>query len=1024
MKAVERASRALPARPPAARAIDHLLRPALFLALFLALLAAFVPPAAQAQGQARVPAALAPDDCTIRATGDDPAPRHARPHDPWIFRGTDIPVDSEWLMGELPNGLRYAVRQNGVPPCQIALRVRIDAGSLHEEDHERGYAHLIEHLTFRQSRDFGPGEAIVHFQRLGAALGADTNAMTTPTQTVFKLDLPNADRAKLIEGVRGFAGMIREPALSAANIAADLPIVLAERRDMAGPARRISDATQAVFFAGQRLADRAPIGTLEALQAASPQSVRAFHDRWYRPENTVVVLVGAAEPHLLAALIEREFGDWAGKGPPVPAPDFGAPQAPAASDIAGEGGAGEGGAGEGGMDVPVGQVDVIVEPGQPRTLTFAVMRPFVQVVDNIEYNRGVLLDSLALSILNLRLESRAREGASFLFAQAQRDKISRSVDGTYVTLAPLTPDWRAALADVRGLIADALANPPSQAEIDRAASGFELAFVDMVEQARIQAGARLADDIVTAVDIREAVAAPQTFLDVFRSARDRLTPDVLLHHTRRMFDGVVVRAILLSPEAGDARPDQLFAALSKPVAADGAARLDAGMIDFARLPVLGDPGAVSSRGPLAAIPDAEVVVFDNGARALLFARDNEPGRVTVRVRFGAGWRGFAPDEAVYARLGQMALVNSGLGPLDQNDLDRLAAGRKLSFDFRIDDGVFTFEGSTRAQDLADQLYLFAAKLALPRWDERPVLRAIASAAIAHASYESDPSGVINRDLDWLLRARDPRFATPSPADLEAASPARFREVWSRLLAQGPIEVAVFGDFDRGEAIEALARTFGALPQREALPAAVRGQEFAFPASTISPVVLGHGGDPDQAAAVIAWPTGGGAAGLVRSRKLDLLSRVLANRLVDNLRERSGAAYSPQVSAAWPLDMQTGGMLFALVQVEPGLIDAFFEEAGLIVDDLAQNGPSADELARVVEPIKQYIARAQTGHTFWLDHLEGAAFDPERAIALRSLYRDYAEATPAEMQAVARQYLLAHGGFRLAVVPRARGVPAP
>ena len=56
------------------------------------------------------------------------APRYAQPDDPWIYRGTDIPVDREWLFGEMPNGLRYAVRNNRVPPGQVSIRVRIDAG--------------------------------------------------------------------------------------------------------------------------------------------------------------------------------------------------------------------------------------------------------------------------------------------------------------------------------------------------------------------------------------------------------------------------------------------------------------------------------------------------------------------------------------------------------------------------------------------------------------------------------------------------------------------------------------------------------------------------------------------------------------------------------------------------------------------------------------------------------------------------------------------------------------------------------
>jgi len=959
--------------------------------------------------------AFAQSACTMQPTAQDAAPVYAKPTDPWIFRGTDIPVDPQWLMGELPNGVRYAVRQNGVPPCQISLRIAIDAGSLHETDSEQGFAHLIEHLIFRESREFGPGEAIPYFQRLGASLGFDTNATTSPTQTVYKLDLPNANRTTLDDSVRRFAGMVREPALSATNLTADVPIVLAERRDNAGAGRRIADATRQVFFAGQRLAVRNPIGTVETLGAATAASVRAFHQRWYRPENAVVVLVGDADPRLLAAIVEREFGDWQATGPLTEAPDFGDPAAPEGmtadlSDPASP-------------VIPVGDVQVLTEPGQPRAVTFAIMRPWVQVVDNIEYNRGMLLDSLAAAIVSRRLEAAAREGGSFLYAQVGRDKVSRSVDGTFVSFAPLTADWESALTDVRGVIADALAQPPSQAEIDREASEFDIAFVNQVEQARIQAGSALADSVVGAVDIREAVATPATFLEVFRSLRPRLTPETVLEHTRALFAGDVIRAVMLTSEPGEVTPAQLRVALEAPVVASGAAREDAAAINFADLPAIGEPQLPVAHEMLGVV-ETERVTWANGVRALLFDSDNEPGRVTVRVRFGAGWRGIADDEAVYATLGQMALVNSGIGTLGQNDLDRIAAGRKLGFSFGIEEGVFTFDAQTRAEDLADQLYLFAAKLAMPRWDVAPLERARASAQLSYGSYGADPNGVLGRDLDWLLHARDPRFATPNPEMLAAATPERFREVWERLLAQGQVEVDVFGDISKPAAIAALNATFGALPARTPLPADIAARPMAFPEANTTPLVLTHGGDPDQSAAVIAWPTGGGSASLPESRKLDLLAQIFGNRLIDQLRETAGAAYSPFVSSNWPLDVTTGGTLFALVQIEPSMQPAFFAAADDIARDLATNGPTADELARVVEPSIQFIQRAQTGHTFWLNQLQGAAFDPERVRHLRSIMRDSSDTTPEEIRALAARYLQGHGGFRLAIMPsEAAAAPA-
>ena len=368
-----------------------------------------------------LPAALLASQPLLAQEPAAPTPQYLTPADgtPWIYEGSDVPRDEEWTFGELPNGVRYAVRNNGVPPDQVSVRVRIDAGSLHEEESERGYAHLLEHLLFRESKYLGPAEAIPTWQRLGATFGSDTNAETSPTHTVFKLDLPNISTTKLAESMKLLSGMVRSPVLSDANVRAEVPIVMAEKRERGGPGERAGNASREVLFAGQRLATRTPIGTEETLAAATGASVSAFYKRWYRPENVVVVATGDMDPKQLAAEIEAWFGDWQGEGPHVPAPAFGDPVAPAGAD----------------PDNPVGEIGVIVEPDLPRSFTYAVMRPWRPVQDTVAYNEGLLRDALAQALINRRLESRARAGGSYLYAQVAQDDVSRSADMTFVNFA-------------------------------------------------------------------------------------------------------------------------------------------------------------------------------------------------------------------------------------------------------------------------------------------------------------------------------------------------------------------------------------------------------------------------------------------------------------------------------------------------------------------------------------------------------------------------------------------------------------
>ena len=927
------------------------------------------------------------------------APKYAKPNDPWIFRGTDIPADPQWLFGEMPNGIRYAVRHNSVPPGQVSIRIRIDAGSLYETESEQGFAHLIEHLTFRESKYLGNNQAIPTWQRLGASFGTDTNAETTPTQTVYKLDLPNVSQASLDESMKLLSGMIEAPALSAANLKTEVPIVLAERRERTGADERVAKATRDTLFAGQLLAERPPIGTVETLQAATPEAVRAFHDRWYRPENTVIVVVGDYPREYLASLVEKWFADWHMAGKPAPAPDFGAPKAPPGADPAN----------------PVGETKVVVEPGQPRGFNYAYLRPYHQVVDNLEYNRGNLLDAVAMAVINRRLEARARGSANYLLASVDNQNVSRSANGTFISFVPLSSDWRAALKDVRGVIAGALAAPPTQAEIDREVAELDVAFANQAQQASVQAGASMADDVVSAVDIREAVGNPALFLQVFRDMKARFTPAEVYAHTKKLFTGTVLRAVYLTPEAGEADAATIAAALHETAVAEDSSRAAAKPVSFADLPPIGTPAAPVARRKIG-IYDIEQLDYANGVRAMVWNSGNEPGRVTVRVRFGSGSRAFGAKDAVYARLGQMALVSAGEDGLDQDALDRISTGRKMGFDFSIKDAAFTFNAATRQEDLADQLYLFAAKLAMPRWDAAPIERAKASAKLAYPSYGTDPASVLGRDLEWLMSNRDPRYATPTPAILDTATPEGLRKVWEPLLKQGPVEVDVFGDVNVPAAVEALNRTFGALPPRQPIPADALARGLSFPAPNAQPVVLHHTGEADQAAAVIAWPTGGGSASLPESRKIELLGEVFQNRLLDAMREKAGASYSPQVQSTWPLDMTSGGRFMAMTQLPPQLVPEFFAAADKIATDLAATGPTADELARATEPLRQLLNRLETGHSFWLNQLEGATTDPNRVRLLPSIMNDYTVSTPEEMRALAAKYLQPGKAFKVEVLP--------
>jgi len=187
----------------------------------------------------------------------------------WEHERSDIAADPRIHFGRLDNGMRYAWMKNVEPKQRCYLRLHVDVGSLAEKDDERGMAHYLEHMAFNGSRHYPAGTLIEWFQKHGMAFGADTNASTGFSETVYQIDLPTSDKDSITEGL----GVLRDFAdgllLEKKEVDSERGVIDAEERERDSPDYRMLVRSWDIELAGTRIPQRIPIGV--SLFVAGPR---------------------------------------------------------------------------------------------------------------------------------------------------------------------------------------------------------------------------------------------------------------------------------------------------------------------------------------------------------------------------------------------------------------------------------------------------------------------------------------------------------------------------------------------------------------------------------------------------------------------------------------------------------------------------------------------------------------------------------------------------------------------------------
>jgi zinc protease len=228
-----------------------------------------------------------------------------------------LPLPIGLREGALANGLRYEILPaRGDGRTQVWLVV--GAGSLAEDDDQRGLAHLVEHLAFAGTTHF-PGPAVADTLALaGVDWGADLNARTDYDATSYTLTLPADQPAAVFTALDVLRDWASEVTFAPAAIDHERRVVAEEER-----VRRPTEfaaARRAYELRGSRYATRPPIGDPATVATAPRELLLRFYRDWYQPELMTVIVVGDVDGVAVEAGMRARFGSLRGPTQPRPVP--------------------------------------------------------------------------------------------------------------------------------------------------------------------------------------------------------------------------------------------------------------------------------------------------------------------------------------------------------------------------------------------------------------------------------------------------------------------------------------------------------------------------------------------------------------------------------------------------------------------------------------------------------------------------------------------------------------------------------
>lgn len=918
------------------------------------------------------------------------AAQNPPPAAPAAARDT-IPADPTVRTGRLPNGLRYYVRQNARPEQRVELRLVVNAGSVLEDDDQRGLAHFTEHMLFNGTRRFKKNDIISYLESIGVKFGADLNAYTGFDETVYILPVPT-DKPELLqrsfEILEDWAG---GALFDSTDVVNERGVVLEEWRGGLGADTRVRDKQFPVIFKGSRYADRLPIGIPEVIRGANPAPLKRFYRDWYRPDNMAVVAVGDVDAARLEGLIRTHLGRLPRPAQPLARPTPAVPPNDSAL------------------------VTIATDPElQLGTVTVLYKHPARTLRTVADYRRS-LVGQLYNHMLNERLtEFSRRPDAPFAAAGSAYGSFVRATDV-----------YQLQAAAKEGALLPALAGVLTEARrVD------EHGFLDS-ELARAKAALLRSYERADAErEKTESATYAEEYVEQFLTGDG--SPGIAWEYqqVQRLLPAIAVAEVNALARTWLTEQNRVVA-IAAPSSDSATVPSEAAVLATFRqahsASVSPYTEVVSDAALVAAVPPAGRVVAEttnrelgvttwtlsNGVRVILKPTDFKADEVLMRAWSPGGSSLVRDDDLPSAMLATTVVERGGLGAFDATELGKKLAGKQARANTFVDALNEGLTGGGSTKDLETMFQLAYLRFTAPRRDSAAFMAFKAQIAPFFANRANSPEAAFSDTVMLTMAQHHPRAQPVTQALVDRASLDRAFTIYQDRFADASDFTFVFVGSFTLEAMRPLVEQWLATLPAQRRSETWRDVGIRAPDGVVEKTVR-KGVEPKASSLVIF--SGPATFSPETRHTLRSLSEYLEMRLLDNLREALGGTYSVSVGADVSKRPRAEYSVSIQFGSSPTRADTLFRAVLAVIDSTKGGAIREEDVQKVREQQLRSWEVNLRENSYWLGNLAAREENGENPHGLLTYDQLIRGLSAAQLQAAAREYLHVSRYARFVLLP--------